>query len=87
MTPEQRLSATFSALADPTRRAILARLTAGEASVLELAQPFAITLPAISKHLTVLERLNGGSGLVGAIPKALDPEQASAALGPYWGRT
>src|SRR6187399_2955931 len=52
----QRLDATFSALADPTRRAILARLAQGEASVLELAQPFAMSQPAISKHLKVLER-------------------------------
>jgi DNA-binding transcriptional ArsR family regulator len=51
-----RLDATFSALADPTRRAILARLAAGEASVAELAAPFAISQPAISKHLKVLER-------------------------------
>jgi DNA-binding transcriptional ArsR family regulator len=51
-----RLDRTFAALADPTRRAILARLTSGEASVLELAAPFDITLPAISKHLKVLER-------------------------------
>jgi DNA-binding transcriptional ArsR family regulator len=51
-----RLSATFAALADPTRRAILARLASGEASVTELAQPFAMSLPAISKHLKVLER-------------------------------
>ncbi len=50
------LSATFAALADPTRRAILGRLAAGEASVTELAAPFAITLPAVSKHLKVLER-------------------------------
>ena len=50
------LTATFAALADPTRRAILGRLAAGEASVTELAQPFAISLPAISKHLKVLER-------------------------------
>jgi DNA-binding transcriptional ArsR family regulator len=49
------LSRTFSALADPTRRAILARLATGEASVTELAEPFAISLPAISKHLKVLE--------------------------------
>jgi DNA-binding transcriptional ArsR family regulator len=49
------LSATFAALADPTRRAILARLAAGEASVNELAAPFSISLPAISKHLKVLE--------------------------------
>ena len=51
-----RLSATFSALADPTRRAILARLAAGEASVTELAEPFQMSMPAISKHLKVLER-------------------------------
>jgi DNA-binding transcriptional ArsR family regulator len=50
------LDATFLALADPTRRAILARLALGEASVTELAQPFAISQPAISKHLRVLER-------------------------------
>jgi len=54
--PPDRLSATFAALADPTRRAILARLTSGEASVTELAEPFAMSLPAISKHLKVLER-------------------------------
>jgi DNA-binding transcriptional ArsR family regulator len=52
----ERLDATFSALADPTRRAILARLILGEASVTELAQPFAMSQPAISKHLKVLER-------------------------------
>lgn len=51
-----RLSATFQALADPTRRAILARLALGETSVSELAEPFAVSLPAISKHLKVLER-------------------------------
>ena len=50
------LSTTFSALADPTRRAILARLATGEASVTELAEPFAMSLPAVSKHLKVLER-------------------------------
>ena len=50
------LSATFSALADPTRRAILARLATGESSVSDLAEPFAMSLPAISKHLKVLER-------------------------------
>jgi DNA-binding transcriptional ArsR family regulator len=54
-TPDH-LNATFAALADPTRRAILARLSAGEASVLELAEPFAMSQPAISKHLKVLER-------------------------------
>jgi DNA-binding transcriptional ArsR family regulator len=52
----ERLNATFAALADPTRRAILARLASGEASVTELAEPFAMSLPAISKHLKVLER-------------------------------
>ena len=51
-----QLSQTFAALADPTRRAILARLTHGEASVTELAEPFDMSLPAISKHLKVLER-------------------------------
>jgi DNA-binding transcriptional ArsR family regulator len=51
-----QLSVTFSALADPTRRAILGRLSKGERSVTELAEPFAMTLPAISKHLKVLER-------------------------------
>ncbi len=55
-TSSDRLSATFAALADPTRRAILARLSTGEASVTELAEPFAMSLPAISKHLKVLER-------------------------------
>lgn len=50
------LSLTFSALADPTRRAILARLSLGEASVTELAEPFAMTMPAVTKHLKVLER-------------------------------
>jgi DNA-binding transcriptional ArsR family regulator len=51
-----RLDATFAALADPTRRAILARLASGDASVVELAEPFAMSQPAISKHLKVLER-------------------------------
>lgn len=51
-----RLSVTFSALADPTRRAILARLTLGEATVGQIAEPFAMSLPAVSKHLKVLER-------------------------------
>jgi DNA-binding transcriptional ArsR family regulator len=55
LAPE-RLDATFAALADPTRRAILARLAKGEASVRELAEPFALSQPAISKHLKVLER-------------------------------
>jgi DNA-binding transcriptional ArsR family regulator len=55
-----QLSSTFAALADPTRRAILARLASGEASVTELAEPFSMSLPAVSKHLKVLER----SGLI-----------------------
>ncbi len=55
MSPDH-LNATFAALADPTRRAILARLASGEASVTELAQPFEMSLPAVSKHLKVLER-------------------------------
>ena len=60
MTGLDRLNATFSALADPTRRAILARLAVSEASVTELAAPFAMSQPAISKHLKVLE----GAGLI-----------------------
>jgi DNA-binding transcriptional ArsR family regulator len=56
MNPEARLNATFLALADPTRRAILARLALGEASVTELAEPFDMSQPAISKHLKILER-------------------------------
>jgi DNA-binding transcriptional ArsR family regulator len=56
MMPTDRLSTTFAALADPTRRAILARLASGETSVTELAEPFAMSLPAVSKHLKVLER-------------------------------
>lgn len=55
MSPDH-LSATFAALADPTRRAILARLSTGEATVTELAEPFEMSMPAISKHLKVLER-------------------------------
>ncbi len=62
------LDATFAALADPTRRAILARLAAGQASVSELAQPFAISQPAISKHLKVLER-------AGLISRGLDAQR------------
>ena len=55
MSPNQ-LDSTFAALADPTRRAILARLASGEASVTELAEPFEMSMPAVSKHLKVLER-------------------------------
>jgi DNA-binding transcriptional ArsR family regulator len=54
--PVDQLSSTFAALADPTRRSILARLSQGEATVNELAEPFDISLPAVSKHLKVLER-------------------------------
>jgi DNA-binding transcriptional ArsR family regulator len=54
--PSDHLSSTFAALADPTRRAILARLSSGELSVTELAEPFEMSLPAVSKHLKVLER-------------------------------
>ena len=58
MLAPDRLSSTFQALADPTRRAILSRLSQGEASVTELAAPFSMSMPAISKHLKVLERAN-----------------------------
>ena len=58
MLAPDRLSSTFQALADPTRRAILSRLSQGEASVSELAAPFSMSMPAISKHLKVLERAN-----------------------------
>src|SRR5882757_642910 len=76
MTPNH-LDVTFAALADPTRRAILARLTLGEASVNELAEPFDMSLPAISKHLKVLER----AGLISRSrdaqrrPRRLEPER------------
>jgi DNA-binding transcriptional ArsR family regulator len=56
MAPPDRLDATFAALADPTRRAILARLALGETSVAELAEPFSMSQPAVSKHLKVLEQ-------------------------------
>lgn len=56
MTSADRLDSTFAALADPTRRAILARLALGEATVMELAEPFEMSQPAVSKHLKVLER-------------------------------
>src|SRR5216683_1340547 len=70
-----RLDATFTALADPTRRAILARLAAGEASVMELAEPFAMTQPAISKHLKVLER-------AGLISRGRDAQRRPCRLEP-----
>jgi DNA-binding transcriptional ArsR family regulator len=68
MVSPNHLDATFAALADPTRRAILARLAEGEASVLELAEPFAVTQPAISKHLKVLER-------AGLISRGIDAQR------------
>jgi DNA-binding transcriptional ArsR family regulator len=74
MTPNP-LDATFAALADPTRRAILARLASGEASVLELAEPFAMSQPAISKHLKVLER-------AGLISRSQDAQRRPRRLEP-----
>jgi DNA-binding transcriptional ArsR family regulator len=82
MLPD-RLDRTFAALADPTRRAILARLATGEASVTELAQPFDVSLPAISRHLKVLER----AGLIARgreaqwRPRSLQPEPLKEAAG------
>lgn len=70
---ETQLDAVFSALADPTRRAILARLSEGEASVGELAEPFAISQPAVSKHLRVLER-------AGLISRGVDRQRRPARL-------
>src|SRR5437667_8324633 len=70
-----RLDATFAALADPTRRAILARLAAGEASVTELAAPFDISQPAISKHLKVLER-------AGLISRGRDAQRRPSRIEP-----
>ncbi|HTI87558.1 MAG TPA: metalloregulator ArsR/SmtB family transcription factor [Alphaproteobacteria bacterium] len=75
MQPEDRLSATFAALADPTRRAIVARLASGESSVNELAEPFDISLPAISKHLKVLER-------AGLITRGRDAQRRPCKLAP-----
>jgi DNA-binding transcriptional ArsR family regulator len=81
MEISEHLDATFFALSDPTRRAILARLANGEASVNELAAPFDISQPAISKHLKVLE----GAGLVSVAadgsrrPRRLEPEALAAA--------
>ena len=75
----RRLDATFSALADPTRRAILARLALGEATVMELAEPFAMSQPAVSRHLKVLEdaklitrRAEGTKRPCRLAPQALD---------------
>jgi DNA-binding transcriptional ArsR family regulator len=82
MQPDD-LSRTFAALADPTRRAILARLARGEATVTELAKPFAMTLPGVSKHLKVLQ--NAGLVVQGREaqwrPCRLDPERLEAAAG------
>ena len=72
MTTDQ-LSTTFAALADPTRRAILARLAGGDATVGELAEPFAMTMPAISKHLSVLER-------AGLITKSRDGQRRNCRI-------
>ena len=69
------LSSTFAALADPTRRAILARLASGERSVTELAEPFEMTMPAISKHLRVLER-------AGLIARGRDAQRRPCRLEP-----
>jgi DNA-binding transcriptional ArsR family regulator len=80
---DERLDATFAALADPTRRAIVARLTQGDATVNELAAPFELSLPGISKHLKVLER----SGLITRRRQAqfrpchLEPQALDAAVG------
>lgn len=71
--PPASLDDTFLALADPTRRAILARLASGEATVKELAQPFSLTQPAISKHLQVLER-------VGLITRSRDAQRRPCRL-------
>ena len=85
---QDRLSQTLTALADPTRRAILARLSLGETSVTELAEPFAMSLPAVSKHLKVLER----AGLISRgreaqwRPCKLEPEplkEVDAWIGEY----
>ena len=75
MLDTERLDATFFALADPTRRAILARLASGEASVAELTAPFAISQPAISRHLKVLER-------AGLIQRSRDAQRRPCRLEP-----
>ncbi len=83
MTPSERLDATFIALADPTRRAILARLATGEASVNELARPFNISQPAVSKHLKILERAGLISGSADATrrPRRLEAAPMAEAVG------
>jgi DNA-binding transcriptional ArsR family regulator len=77
------LDATFAALADPTRRAILARLASGEATVTELGEPFAMSQPAISKHLKVLERagLISGGRDAQRRPRRLEPAPLAQAAG------
>lgn len=82
MQSSERLDLTFAALADPTRRAIVARLATGEASVQELAEPFEMSQPAISKHLKVLER----AGLISVDidaqrrPRRLEPQRLEEAV-------
>src|SRR6202035_2631635 len=73
--PSDPLSATFAALADPTRRAILSRLSLGETSVMELAEPFDMSLPAISKHLKVLEQ-------AGLIARGRDAQRRPCRIAP-----
>jgi DNA-binding transcriptional ArsR family regulator len=82
MHSSERLDLTFAALADPTRRAILARLATGEASVQELAEPFDMSQPAISKHLKVLERAGLVSVDVDAQrrPRRLEPQRLEEAV-------
>ncbi len=82
MRAAERLDLVFAALADPTRRAILARLATGEASVTELAQPFEMSQPAISKHLKVLERAGLISVDVDAQrrPRKLEPKRLAEAV-------
>ena len=82
MQASERLDLTFAALADPTRRAILARLATGEATVTELAEPFAMSQPAISKHLKVLERAGLISMDVDAQrrPRKLEPKRLEEAV-------
>ena len=75
ISTSRRLDQTFAALADPTRRAILSRLAAGEATVTELVRPFALSQPAISKHLKVLER-------AGLISRARDAQRRPRRLEP-----
>src|SRR5438094_6028471 len=74
MNPHHQLDATFAALADPTRRAILARLATGDASVTELARPFAISQPAVSKHLRGLQR-------AGLISRGRDAQRRPCRIG------